>query len=112
MSMARVIEFHTLARFTPTVKWVPDEQRGKIIPFTSQRREASDEQVCAAYEEIDSQSSRWPERDAPPCQILRLSSSFPKAGGALFEELFERDDERIFDVIHLVLFPDGSPVGS
>ena len=65
--MAEIIEFDTLARFTPTVKWAPGEQRGKVIPFMSQR-EVSDELVCAAYEELDSESSRWPERDEAPCQ--------------------------------------------
>ena len=60
--MAQVIEFDTLARFTTTVKWPLDEQRGRVIPFMSQRREVSDELVCAAYEELDSESSRWPER--------------------------------------------------
>jgi hypothetical protein len=65
--MAQVIEFCTLARFAPTVKWAPDEQRGKIIPFMSQG-EVSDELVCAAYEELDSESSRWPERDEAPYQ--------------------------------------------
>jgi hypothetical protein len=63
MSMAQVIEFDTLARFTPTVKWRPDEQRGKVIPFMSQRRDVSAELVCAANGELDSESSRWPERD-------------------------------------------------
>jgi hypothetical protein len=60
--MAQVIEFDTLARFTPAVKRRFNEQRGKVIPFMSQR-EASDELVCAAYEELDSESSRWAERD-------------------------------------------------
>jgi hypothetical protein len=63
MSMAQLIEFDTLARFTPTVKWRPDEQRGKVIPFMSQRRGMSDELVCAAYEELDSECCRWPESD-------------------------------------------------
>jgi hypothetical protein len=67
MSMAQVIEFDTLARFTPTVKWAPDEQRGKVIPFMPER-EVSDELVCAAYEELDSESSRWSERDQAPYQ--------------------------------------------
>ena len=57
MSMAQVIEFDTLPHFTPTVKWPPDEQRGKVIPFMSQRREVSDGL------ELDSESSRGPERD-------------------------------------------------
>ena len=61
--MAQVIEFDTLARFTPAVKRLPNEQRGKVIPFMSQQREVLDELVCAAYEEFDSESPRWPERD-------------------------------------------------
>jgi hypothetical protein len=65
--MAQVIEFYTLLRFTPTVKWRSDEQRGKVIPFMSQR-EVSDELVCAAYEELDSEASRWCERDEAPYQ--------------------------------------------
>ena len=63
MSMAQVIEFDTLAHFTPAVKWPPDEQWGKVIPFMSQHREVSDELVCAAYEEHDSKSSWWFECD-------------------------------------------------
>jgi hypothetical protein len=60
--MAQVIEFETLPRSTPTVKWPPDDQRGKVIPFMSQRK-ALYKPVCAAYEELDSESSRWPDRD-------------------------------------------------
>lgn len=60
--MAQVIEFKTLARFTPTVKWTPNHQRGKVIPFISQRG-ALYKPVCPAYEELDSESSRWPDRD-------------------------------------------------
>ena len=65
--MAQVIEFYTLLRFTPTVKWRSDEQRGKVIPFMSQPWELADELVCAAYEELDSESFRWPERDGATC---------------------------------------------
>jgi hypothetical protein len=60
--MAQVIEFETLARFTPPVKWTPNHQRGKVIPFISPRK-ALYKPVCAAYEELDSESSRWPDRD-------------------------------------------------
>jgi hypothetical protein len=67
VSMTQVIEFHTLARFTPTVKWALDEQRGKVIPFMSQQ-EVSDDLVCAAYEELDAEPSRWPEGDDAPDQ--------------------------------------------
>ncbi|HEX4166085.1 MAG TPA: hypothetical protein VHZ55_11485 [Bryobacteraceae bacterium] len=63
MSVAQVIEFDTLARFTPAVKRRTGEQRGKVIPFMSQPWELADELVCAAYEELDSESSRWPECD-------------------------------------------------
>ena len=31
--MARVIEFYIPARFKVKVKWIPPEQRGKIITF-------------------------------------------------------------------------------
>jgi hypothetical protein len=65
--MAQVIEFCTLARLTPTVKWAPDEERGKVIPFMFQR-EVSDGRVLAAYEEIESESSRCAERDESPYQ--------------------------------------------
>lgn len=67
--MAQVIEFDASTRFTPRVKWPPDEQPGKVIPFMSQRQEVSDELDWAAYEELDSKSSRWPERDEAPYQI-------------------------------------------
>jgi hypothetical protein len=33
MTMAQVIEFYIPARFKPKVKWVPQEQRGKLIAF-------------------------------------------------------------------------------
>jgi hypothetical protein len=99
MSMAQVIEFHTLARVTPTVKW-PPEQRGKVIPFMSQW-EVSDELVCAAYEELDSESSRWRERDEPryhaaleQAQPLRLEEE------PLLENSFERHVEKVFGVVH------------
>jgi hypothetical protein len=31
--MAQVIEFYIPSRFKPKVKWIPLEQRGKIIAF-------------------------------------------------------------------------------
>jgi hypothetical protein len=37
-AMAQVIEFYIPARFHRKVKWVPSEQRGKVIEFPSQRR--------------------------------------------------------------------------
>jgi hypothetical protein len=63
--MAQVIEFDTLARFIPAVKWALDEKRGKVIPFMSQG-EVPDELVCAAHEELDSECPFWPEGDDPP----------------------------------------------
>jgi hypothetical protein len=98
--MAQVIEFDTLARFTPTVKWAPNEQRGKVIPFLSQR-EVSAKLVCAAHEELDSKFSRWPERDEAPYQAaleqaqpLRLEQEPP------YGELFQRHGEKVFGVVH------------
>jgi hypothetical protein len=91
MSMAQVIEFETLARLTPTIKWPPtDQKRGKIIPFLS-HREASDEAVCAPYEELDSESY----------QPLRLGRT-----------VFKRNGESILDLVHAGPFSDGSPIWS
>ena len=66
MSMAQVIEFDTLARFTPAVKRLCSGQRGKVIPFISPWWQATDELVCA-YEEPDSEPSQWPEWDEVAC---------------------------------------------
>jgi hypothetical protein len=33
--MARVIGFYISARFRRNVKWVPPQQRGKVLPFPS-----------------------------------------------------------------------------
>jgi hypothetical protein len=57
MSMAQVIEFYTLTRLTPAANRPADEERGRVIPFMSQRG-VSDELVCATYQEIDSDVSR------------------------------------------------------
>jgi hypothetical protein len=111
MSMAEVIEFDTLTRFTPTVKWAPDEQRGKVIPFMSQR-EVSDELVCAAYEELDSESSRWPEHNEAPHQAA------PEQAQPLIveEPLWENSSNAVAKSSSvwsiLGLFSDGSPIGS
>jgi hypothetical protein len=67
--MAQVIEFETLARFTPTAKWSRDDQRGKVIPFMSQRA-ALHKPVCVAYEELDSESPRWRDRDEAFCRAV------------------------------------------
>ena len=56
--MAQVIEFYTPSSFRPPVKWPPKEEQGKVIAFMSLRREAA-AIVCAAYEELDSESSQW-----------------------------------------------------
>ena len=47
MCMAQVIEFATLARVTPRVRWSRDEQLGKVFPFMAQRDE-SEEPDCVA----------------------------------------------------------------
>jgi hypothetical protein len=89
--MAQVIEFETLARFTPTVKWPRDDQRGKVIPFMSQRK-ASYKPVCAVHEKLDSECSRRPDRDeafyragleyAQPL-ILQEESIFKNSSGSM-----------------------------
>jgi hypothetical protein len=94
VSMTQVIEFQTLARFTPTVKWALDEQRGKVIPFMP-RPEVSDELVCAAHEELDSDSYRWPERDET--RLENSSNAMAKSSSVSYI---------------LRLFFDGSPIGS
>jgi hypothetical protein len=111
MSMAEVIEFDTLARFTPIVKWAPDEQRGKVIPFMS-HREVSDELVCAAYEEFDSESSRWTESDEAPDQAALEQAQPLRLEEELFGELFERHGQNVFGVVMPGLFSGGSPIGS
>ncbi len=39
--MAQVIESYIPARFKPKVKWVPQEQRGKVIAFPSVLKESA-----------------------------------------------------------------------
>ena len=110
--MAQVIEFDTLARLTPTVKWPPDEQRGKVIPFLSQR-EVSDELVCAAYEELDSESSRWPDRDeALYGASLEYAQPLKLEEEPLLENSSNINGEELFGALILGLFSDGSPFGS
>ena len=39
--MAKVIEFYVPARFRKVVKWVPQQQRGRVLEFAmAQRRTA------------------------------------------------------------------------
>jgi hypothetical protein len=91
MSMAEVIEFEILARFTPKTTWPPtDQQRGKIIPFLSHRK-ASDKAVCVPYEELGSESS----------QAQRLERT-----------VVESNVESIFYLVHAGLFSDGSSIWS
>ena len=112
VSMTQVIEFQTLARFTPTVKWALDEQRGKVIPFMP-RPEVSDELVCAAYEELDSESSRWPERDEAPYQAaLDFAQPLRLAEEPLLENSSNAMAQRSSLSSILSLFSDGSPIGS
>ena len=39
--MAQVIEFYIPARFKTRVRWVPQEQRGKVIAFPSELEESA-----------------------------------------------------------------------
>ena len=39
--MAQVIEFYIPARFKPKVKWVPVEQRGKILEFPADMKKSA-----------------------------------------------------------------------
>jgi hypothetical protein len=41
MVMAQVIEFYIPARFKPKVKWVPLEERGKIIAFPTDLKKSA-----------------------------------------------------------------------
>ena len=112
ISMAQVIEFETLARVTPTVKWTPNHQRGKVIPFISQRK-ALYRPVCAAYEELDSESSRWPDRDEA---LYRASLEFARPLLLEEEPLLENSSninvEELFGVLIPGLVSDSSPFGS
>jgi hypothetical protein len=39
--MAQVIGFYIPARFKPKVKWLPQEQRGKVIVFPSELKQSA-----------------------------------------------------------------------
>jgi hypothetical protein len=41
MTVARVIEFYIPNKFRKSVKWVPPEQRGKIIEFAPQIKKSA-----------------------------------------------------------------------
>ena len=41
MVMAQVIEFYIPSRFKPKVKWVPLEQRGKILLFPTDLKKSA-----------------------------------------------------------------------
>ena len=41
MVMAQVIEYYIPTRFKPKVKWVPAEQRGKIIVFPTDLKKSA-----------------------------------------------------------------------
>ena len=110
--MAKVIEFETLARFTPTVRWPPVHQRGKVVPFISPRK-AFYTPVCAAYEELDSESSRWPDRDEALYRAaLKYAQPLRLEEEPLLENSSNINGEELFGVIILGLFSDGSPFGS
>lgn len=104
--MAQVIEFYTRAGLTPTVKRPTNEQRGKVVSFMSQR-EVLDELVCAAYEEVDSESSRWPDEAA--YQVI-LNSSAAETDG--LENSSNAMAKRSSVSSTLVLFFDDSPIES
>ena len=110
--MGQVIEFESLARSTTTAKWPPDHQRGKVIPFMSQRK-ALYKPVCTVYEELDSESPRWPDRDEA---FYRAALEYAQAANtgrrAPVEELFGHHGEELFGVLILDLFSDGSQIGS
>ena len=111
--MARVIEFDTLARFAPTVKWRPDEQRGKVIPFMSQRRKVADEPACVAYEESDSEFSRWPERDEAHYQAALERAQPLRLKNSPFGELFRTPwRQGLRRAVHIGPFSDGGSIGS
>jgi len=40
-AMAQVIEFYIPARFHKKVKWVPPEERGKVIEFPAEVRKSA-----------------------------------------------------------------------
>jgi hypothetical protein len=111
MSMAQVIEFDTLARFTPTVKWGPDEQRGKVNPFMPQP-EVPDELVCAAHEELDSESSRWPGRDEAPYQAALEQAQPLRLEEPLLENSSNAMAKRSSVSSILGFFSNGSLIGS
>ncbi len=109
--MAQVIEFDTLARLTPKVKWPRDERRGKVIPFIS-RREVLDDIVFAAFEELERDSFRWPECDGTPYQ-----AALEYAQPLILDEVppvenFERHGESSLVPSMLGFLPNSSPVGS
>jgi hypothetical protein len=39
--MAKVIEFYIPARFKPKLKWVPEQQRGKVLVFPADLRKSA-----------------------------------------------------------------------
>jgi hypothetical protein len=39
--MAQVIEFYIPSRFKPKVKWVPSDQRGKILAFPADLKKSA-----------------------------------------------------------------------
>ena len=108
--MAQVIEFETLARLTPTVKWTPNHQRGKVIPFISQRK-ALYKPVCTAYEELDSEPSRRSD-EALYRASLEYAQPLILEEEPLLENSSNINGEELFGVLMLGLFSDGGPIGS
>ena len=110
--MGQVIEFESLARSTTTAKWPPYHQQGKVIPFMSQRK-ALYKPVCAVYEELDSESPRWPDRDKAFYHVALDHAQAANTGRrAPSGELFGHHGEELFGMLILDLFSDASPIGS
>ena len=59
MFMAQTIEFYIPSHFIPKVKLLPQEQRGKVIAFMSQREEAAETVCTSAYERLRAKPSLW-----------------------------------------------------
>ena len=58
--MAKIIEFCTGSHLIPIVKQPVSEERGKVIPFISQR-EVGDETACVTFEQLVLEPSGWRE---------------------------------------------------
>jgi hypothetical protein len=39
--MAKIIEFRVPDKFVKRVKWIPEDQRGKVVEFPSQQKKSA-----------------------------------------------------------------------